>query len=123
MCICFLCYNITYLFHINLCQTPTPNTLEYCFILQRTLLYFRRVSSALTQVYQYCCTLHLVTLVYCCVVLYHIIIVFTSCFILYVVDTGYGGDMLSLWSDDDNLLILNVGVLLLFFDLGGMCQV
>ena len=48
------------------------------------------------------------------VVLYHIIIVFTSGFAQYVVGTWWGGDMLSVWNDDGNLIILNVGVLLLF---------
>ena len=51
---------------------------------------------------------------YCFVVLYHIIILFTSGFTQHVVDTWWGGDMLSVWNDGGNLIILNVGVLLSF---------
>ena len=47
---------------------------------------------------------------YCFVVLYHIIILFTSGFAQHVVCTWWGGGILSVWNDDDNLIILNVGV-------------
>ena len=63
---------------------------------------------------QYCCTFHLDTLVFF-FVLYNIIIAFTSGFAQHVVDTWWGGDMLSVWNDYENLIILNVGVLLSFF--------
>ena len=56
-------------------------------------------------------------MIYCYVGVDHIIIVFTSGFTYYMVDTWNGDDMLSVWSDDDNVIIVNVGVLLLF--LGG----
>ena len=66
-CLCFLWYNITHLFHVNLCQNPTPNFLEYCFTLQRTLFQFHSFYPNITQVGQYCFSFHLSKPVYFCV--------------------------------------------------------
>ena len=65
------------------------------------------------QVDQLCCTFHPVTLVYFFVGVDHSIIVFTSDFTSFVVETWYVGDLLSGWSDYLNVIILNVGVLLI----------
>ena len=45
----------------------------------------------------------------------HNIILFTSSFTQQVIDKGQGGDMVSVWDDDNNEIILNVGVLMLFW--------
>ena len=70
-------------------------------------------SSALKKFQQYYCTFHLATLVYCCVGVYHIVILFNCSFTQHVVDTWYRGDLVSVWSNDKNAIILNVGVLLI----------
>ena len=40
----------------------------------------------------------------------HNIILFTSSLTQQVIDKGQGGDMVSVWDDDNNEIILNVGV-------------
>ena len=51
----------------------------------------------------------------CCFVsLFQMIIVFTTGFTQNMVYTWWGGDMLSVWNDEDNLIVINVGILLSF---------
>ena len=45
---------------------------------------------------------------YSCVGVYHIIVVFTSCFTQHMVDTRQRDDVVSVWGDYDNVIILNV---------------
>ena len=52
---------------------------------------------------------------YCFVGLDNIIMVFTSGFTKQVIYIWQGGYLISVWGDDDNLIILNVGVLLLIW--------
>ena len=60
--------------------------------------------------------LHIIisTLFYCCIGVYRSILLVTSGFKQHVVDIGLVDDLVIVWSDDDNIIILNVGVLVLF---------
>ena len=93
---------------------PQPITPEMHFILQIPLFWFHCVSSTITQVDQLCCNFHLFTLVDCCVSGDHIIILFTMAFKYHEDDTWQVSDLLFVLSGSQNIIILNVGLLMVF---------
>ena len=111
----FLWYNITHLFHINFCPTLTPHTLEYLsiwknYVILVTLFLFQSSTNLPIRLHIPPCH----TSVLFCWSVSHNYITYqwfhTTC--------GWHTVwrfLVNIWGDDDNIIILDVGILLLFW--------